>query len=76
MSSIVAAVIGGTSLAGGRGGVVGTIVGAFILKMISDVLIFIGVSTYWSALCQGCLLIIAVAISSVATMLKRRNVQL
>jgi len=73
MASIVAAVIGGTSLAGGRGGLVGSIMGAMILRLITDVLVFLGVSTYWSTLCQGLLLIVAVVVSSVASMAKRKE---
>jgi ribose transport system permease protein len=76
MTSIVAAVIGGTSLAGGRGGLVGSMLGAIILRLITDVLVFLGVSTYWSTLCQGLLLILAVVVSSVATIAKRKEVQL
>jgi ribose transport system permease protein len=76
MTSIVAAVIGGTSLAGGRGGVVGSIVGALILKLITDVLVFVGVSTYWSTLCQGLLLILAVIASSLGTLTKQRELRL
>ncbi len=76
MTSIVAAVIGGTSLAGGRGGVVGSIVGALILKLITDVLVFVGVSTYWSTLCQGLLLILAVIASSLGSMTRRKEMRL
>lgn len=76
MTSIVAAVIGGTSLSGGKGGIVGTIAGAFILKLIADMLVFLGVSTYWSTLCQGSLLIFAVVMSSVAEMAKRKGFEL
>lgn len=76
MASIVAAVIGGTSLAGGRGGVVGSIVGAMVLKLITDVLVFIGVSTYWSTLCQGLLLILAVIASSLGSMTRQKELRL
>lgn len=68
MISISAAVIGGTSLLGGTGGLVGTIVGAFVLKGIADLLVFLNVSSYWSSLFQGLLLILAVAISSIAAL--------
>ena len=68
MISISAAVIGGTSLLGGMGGLVGTIVGAFVLKGIADLLVFLNVSSYWSSLFQGLLLILAVAISSIAAL--------
>lgn len=73
MSSISAAVIGGTALSGGTGGMVGTIVGALVLRNISDLLVFMKVSSYWSSLVQGVLLILAVAVSAYGTMLKKRG---
>ena len=76
MPSIVAAVIGGTSLAGGRGGIVGSIAGALVLKLISDVLVLMGVSSYWSTLFQGILLIFAVILSSISNISKRKELDL
>lgn len=73
MMSVAAAVIGGTSLAGGRGGVAGTIIGVFILKIISDILVFAGVTSYYTSLCQGLLLIISVAIGSISTLIKQKR---
>lgn len=73
MISISAAVIGGTALTGGSGGIVGTIVGALVLRTISDLLVFMGVSSYWSSLVQGVLLILAVAASAYGTLLKKRG---
>ncbi len=70
MTSISAAVIGGTSLLGGSGGLVGTIAGAFAIKGIADLLVFLNVSSYWSSLVQGVLLILAVAVSSIAVLHK------
>lgn len=71
MISISAAVIGGTALTGGSGGVIGTIVGAFVLRSIADVLVFMEVSSYWSSLVQGVLLILAVAASAYGTLRKK-----
>ena len=71
--SVAAAVIGGTSLAGGKGSIVGSIIGAFILKLISDLLIFAGISSYWSALFQGLLLIIIIAAVSITELVKRQE---
>lgn len=73
MISISAAVIGGTALTGGAGGIVGTIVGALVLRTISDLLVFMGVSSYWSSMVQGILLILAVAASAYGTLLKKRG---
>lgn len=52
---------------------VGTIVGALVLRNISDLLVFMKVSSYWSSLVQGVLLILAVAVSAYGTMLKKRG---
>ncbi|KMZ53761.1 ABC transporter permease [Dorea sp. D27] len=71
--AIAASVIGGTLLTGGRGGAVGTIFGALVLKMIADILVFAGVSSYWSTLFQGLLLIMAVLISTVSEIMKDRK---
>jgi ribose transport system permease protein len=76
MPSVVAAVIGGTSLAGGRGGIVGSIAGALVLRLISDVLVLMGVSSYWSTLFQGMLLIFAVILGSVSNITKRKELDL
>lgn len=73
MYSISAAVIGGTALSGGSGGVIGTIVGALLIRNISDLLVFMKVSSYWSSLVQGVILILAVAVSAYGTVLKKRG---
>ena len=73
MSSISAAVIGGTALTGGSGGIIGSIIGAFILRYITDLLVFMEVSSYWSSLVQGVLLILAVALSAYGNTLKKKK---
>ena len=53
---------------------IGTIVGALVLRTIGDLLVFMKVSSYWSSLVQGkSLPILAVAASAYGTMLKRRG---
>ena len=76
MTSIAAAVIVGTAIMGGVGGVVGSIVGAFILRGITDLLVFMQVSSYWTSLVQGVLLLVAVAITSYAKLRKKAEVTL
>ena len=71
--TVAAVVIGGTSLAGGKGSVIGSIIGACILKFIGDLLVFSGVSSYWAALFQGLSLIIIVAIVSVSEIINNRR---
>ncbi|MCL5070740.1 MAG: ABC transporter permease [Actinobacteria bacterium] len=71
--SVAAAVIGGTSLAGGKGSIVGGIIGAFILKLIADLLIFSHISSNWSSLFQGLLLIIIIVFVSAMDLMKRKE---
>lgn len=62
---IVAAVLGGTSLAGGVGTVVGTCAGAAIVGVINNALNLLNVQTFWQTIIQGLILIIAVAADDV-----------
>jgi ribose transport system permease protein len=73
MLSIAAAVIGGTSITGGSGGAYGTIAGVFILKLINDILVFSGVSPYWTSFVQGVLLIVSVGVVAAAQILQSRK---
>jgi len=57
LPSIAAVVIGGTSLAGGRGGVVGTVIGALIISQIADVIFLVGLSSYWQQVASGLILV-------------------
>jgi ribose transport system permease protein len=57
LPSIAAVVIGGTNLAGGRGGVIGTVIGAFILNQIADVIFLVGLSSYWQQVASGLILV-------------------
>ncbi len=55
-----AVVVGGTRLGGGRGGVVGSIIGAYILMIVVNILLVLNVSAYYSTVAEGCILILAV----------------
>lgn len=55
----VASVLGGTPLGGGRGGCVGSILGAFTVTLIANILLLADVSTYFSTVVEGCVLIAA-----------------
>jgi ribose/xylose/arabinose/galactoside ABC-type transport system permease subunit len=61
---IAGVVIGGTSLLGGRGSVMSTVLGVFILGVISNGLNVIGVPTYYQYVAKGLLLIIAVGLDA------------
>ena len=62
LDSITAAVIGGTSLFGGRGGIAGTILGALIVVSFRMGLSLAGVDDQWQVLAVGVLILVAVAI--------------
>ena len=62
LDSITATVIGGTSLFGGRGSIVGSVLGALIVGVFSTGLSLAGVDSYWQYLTIGMLIIVAVAI--------------
>jgi ribose transport system permease protein len=60
----VAVVLGGTHLGGGRGGCLGTVIGAFSVTLIANMLLVLNVSTYYSTIVEGLILILAVLGSS------------
>lgn len=63
--AITAVVVGGTSLAGGSGNVVGTIIGAIIVGIINNVQNLLHINTYWQQVVKGLVILIAVIIDVV-----------
>lgn len=57
---IVACVVGGTALTGGRGTVFGAFTGAMLIATVNDCLDLLGVSTFWQYVALGVLLVVAV----------------
>jgi len=66
---IAAVVIGGTSPSGGKGNIVGTIIGVLFLKILSSSMTIMRVSAYWQDFTIGAVLVVAVLIDSI----KQRN---
>jgi len=62
LDAIAAVVLGGTSLAGGKGGVIGTIVGALIIGILNNALNLMDVTSYYQLLAKGVVILIAVLI--------------
>jgi ribose transport system permease protein len=62
LDAIAAVVIGGTSMAGGRGRVWGTVVGVLILAIINNMLVMRGVSVHWQGFVKGVIIVLAVLI--------------
>jgi len=60
MDAIAAAVIGGTSLMGGTGSVVGAIIGALIMASLDNGMSIMNIDFYWQSIIKGVILILAV----------------
>jgi ribose/xylose/arabinose/galactoside ABC-type transport system permease subunit len=61
--AIGAAVIGGASLFGGVGGILGTALGTSLLLLIQNALILLGISAYWQQVFSGVIIVAAVALN-------------
>lgn len=72
LNAIAAAVLGGTSMAGGRGRIWGTIIGAFVIGILTDGLIMMGVSSFWQMVIKGLVIIAAVVIDQFQRKLSAR----
>jgi rhamnose transport system permease protein len=65
MKVIAAVLVGGTASTGGRGTVVGTMLGGILLGAIGPALTFAGASAYWERAIQGAIILAAVALDAV-----------
>jgi erythritol transport system permease protein len=72
LNAIAAAVLGGTSMSGGRGRIGGTIIGAFVIGILADGMVMMGVSTFWQTVIKGAVIISAVVIDQVQQKLQAR----
>jgi len=62
---VTAIVLGGASLAGGRGSIFGTVLGLLIVGILNNGLILMDVPTFWQRIAQGLMLIVAVSFDSI-----------
>ena len=67
---IAAAVVGGTSLSGGEGTILGVLIGAAIMQVLRNGLVLVGVSAYWLQAVQGLVIVIAIMLDQLR---KRRR---
>lgn len=72
MNAIAAAVLGGTSMMGGLGTIGGTIVGAFVIGVLTDGMIMMGISSFWQLVIRGAVIIFAVVLDQTQRELQRK----
>jgi rhamnose transport system permease protein len=72
LKAIAAVVVGGTPITGGRGDLVGTLIGVMLLGSIGPALIFVGVSPYWEKAIQGGIILTAVLVDAIGSWKGRR----
>ncbi|WP_235594813.1 ABC transporter permease [Paraglaciecola hydrolytica] len=65
LDAIAAVVIGGTSLSGGRGTIMGTVLGCLIIGVLNNGLFLLNVSPFWQQVIKGLIILIAVAIDRI-----------
>lgn len=71
LGAITAVILGGASLAGGKGTIVGALIGVFFMALMQNVLILMRVSSEWQGIVLGAVLVGAVAVDSIVN--RRRN---
>jgi ribose transport system permease protein len=71
LDAIAAAVIGGTSLMGGTGSVLGVLIGASIMGVLRNGLVLMRVSPYWQTAIIGCIIIFAALIDRIKNLQKK-----
>jgi ribose transport system permease protein len=67
LDSIAAVVIGGTSLSGGKGTIMGTVQGALIIGVLNNGLVLLNVSPFWQQVVKGMVILLAVVVEKFNT---------
>lgn len=67
LPTFAAVVIGGTRLGGGKGGLVGTIFGAYILMIVVNILLSLNISAYFATIAESAVLLLAVLAGSLSS---------
>jgi ribose transport system permease protein len=73
LNSVTAAVIGGTAMSGGIGGVAGPIMGTITLGLMQNVISFSGISTWWETLAKALIIVVALAMPGIINLFTREK---
>lgn len=71
MASITAAIIGGTSLMGGQGKIIGTIFGAALMGVLANAIVLLSISAYWERVIVGVVVLLAITLDQFRAKVKR-----
>jgi rhamnose transport system permease protein len=66
LKAIAAVVVGGTPITGGRGSLLGTLIGVVLLGSIGPALTFLGINPYWEQAIQGAIILITVLLEAIS----------
>ncbi len=72
LNAIAAVVLGGTSLAGGRGSIGGTLIGAFVIGVLRRWPGDVGCLSFWQSVIKGTVIVLAVIIDQVQARMQER----
>lgn len=73
LGAIAAVVLGGASLAGGRGTITGALIGACVIGLLGDGMVMMGVSEFWQMVIKGAVIVAAVVLDQAQTRLAERG---
>ncbi|MDX0716343.1 ABC transporter permease [Sinorhizobium medicae] len=59
---IASVILGGTALSGGRGSIIGVIIGALLMALLNNAFVLLGISAYWQVVTKGLVIIFAVGL--------------
>jgi ribose transport system permease protein len=72
LNSVAAVVLGGVSLAGGKGGLVGPVAAAFCLTLVPSIMVFQGIDPNYGQVIQGALIVVVVMLGGLLLIRERR----
>ena len=72
LNSVAAVVLGGVSLAGGKGGVVGPVAAAFCLTLVPSIMVFQGIDPNYGQVIQGALIVVVVMLGGLLVLRERK----
>lgn len=73
MEVLAIVVLGGASLTGGKGTILGTTLGLLLVAMLSNGLILLGISSYWHTFCMGAVILISFCLTGISALKRNKR---